>query len=95
MPHGISHHLGLDVHDVSGAGPVPKQLAAGHVITCEPGLYFIKPLIEKAAADAEMVSFFRVVVDRMLDHMLLSAGTAAGHGQNQPIRWHGWRQDRG
>ena len=29
---------------------VPKTLKPGHVITCEPGLYFIDPLIDKAAA---------------------------------------------
>ena len=51
MPHGISHHLGLDVHDVSADGAVPKALAGGNVVTCEPGLYFIDPLIDKAAAD--------------------------------------------
>ncbi len=56
MPHGISHHLGLDVHDVHEVGTVPKALSAGHVITCEPGLYFIDPLILKAAADAKVVS---------------------------------------
>ena len=34
--HGTSHHLGLDVHDVSG----PKQvLSEGMVLTCEPGIY--------------------------------------------------------
>ena len=53
MPHGISHHLGLDVHDVSSEGPVPKTLLEGHVVTCEPGLYMIDPLIDKAAADSE------------------------------------------
>ncbi len=34
--HGISHHLGLDVHDVAPAG-IP--FAEGHVITIEPGIY--------------------------------------------------------
>jgi Xaa-Pro aminopeptidase len=41
--HGVSHSLGLDVHDCANAreeaythGP----LAANHVLTVEPGLYF-------------------------------------------------------
>ena len=34
-------------------GMVPKTLKPGHVITCEPGLYFIDPLIDKAAAKPE------------------------------------------
>ncbi len=35
--HGVSHHLGLDVHDVSNQS---RPLEPGMVITVEPGLYF-------------------------------------------------------
>ena len=34
--HGLSHHMGLDVHDPSGA---PRPLEPGMVITVEPGIY--------------------------------------------------------
>jgi Xaa-Pro aminopeptidase len=34
--HGISHHLGVDVHDL---GPRAEPLRAGMVLTVEPGIY--------------------------------------------------------
>ncbi|MBI5629402.1 MAG: aminopeptidase P family protein [Elusimicrobia bacterium] len=56
-PHGLTHMLGLDVHDVTGgkkrrmANPtkVPVRFVArlepGFVITMEPGIYFIEALL--------------------------------------------------
>ncbi|MBN7811771.1 aminopeptidase P N-terminal domain-containing protein [Algoriphagus sp. H41] len=35
FPHGTSHHLGLDVHDRGGYGPLKE----GVVLTVEPGIY--------------------------------------------------------
>ena len=43
MPHGTSHHLGLDVHDCAQARTEhyrEGELKPGMVITVEPGLYF-------------------------------------------------------
>ena len=39
LPHGVSHWLGLDVHD---AGDYGQKLEPGNVLTVEPGCY-IRP----------------------------------------------------
>lgn len=63
LPHGLGHHLGVQVHDVGGhlldaTGRVQeppadhpflrttRRLAEGHVVTIEPGIYFIDMLLE-------------------------------------------------
>jgi len=65
MPHGLGHLLGLDTHDVGGypKGAVRatraglrslrsvRPLAAGMVLTVEPGCYFIPALLGPALAD--------------------------------------------
>jgi len=69
MPHGLGHHLGLQVHDVGGRLASPdgglreppedlaylrttRVLAPGHVVTIEPGCYFIPSLLEPLRASA-------------------------------------------
>ncbi len=64
LPHGVGHHLGLQVHDVGGrqAGPdggtvdpppehpflrTTRTLEVGHVVTIEPGIYFIPLLLDQ------------------------------------------------
>jgi Xaa-Pro dipeptidase len=77
-PHGLGHFLGLQTHDVAGlidndgvAVPRPeghsalrltRTLEEGNVLTVEPGLYFIEPLLAKwrAEQDASMIDWKRV-----------------------------------
>jgi Xaa-Pro aminopeptidase len=37
--HNLGHGVGLEVHELPSLGPSGKELAAGNVITVEPGLY--------------------------------------------------------
>ena len=85
FPHGLGHHLGLQVHDVGGhlgspAGellPPPERapnlrttrpLAPGHVVTIEPGVYFIPPLLAglRAGPHADRVDW--PLVDALRRH---------------------------
>jgi Xaa-Pro aminopeptidase len=68
--HGLSHWLGLDVHDVGNYkvdGQV-RQLKPGMVLTVEPGIYI--------APDADVESKWRGVGIRIEDNLLI---TQSGH----------------
>jgi Xaa-Pro aminopeptidase len=69
--HGTSHWLGMDVHDVGAytEGGKPRPLAAGMVITVEPGLYV-------AADAADVPEALRGIGVRIEDDILV---TADGH----------------
>ena len=66
FPHGLGHMVGLGVRDGSGLAPGRQKdpraslrtlrmdlpLAAGYLVTVEPGLYFIPPLLNDPARRA-------------------------------------------
>jgi Xaa-Pro aminopeptidase len=39
--HGTGHGVGLQIHEAPSVGKRPSVLQAGHVVTIEPGLYYI------------------------------------------------------
>ena len=39
--HGTGHGLGLDIHEPPRIAPVDATLKSGHVVTVEPGLYYL------------------------------------------------------
>lgn len=99
LPHGLGHHLGLQVHDVAGhqidpAGTLldppaehpylrtTRRLEAGHLVTIEPGLYFIPMLLEPVRAGEHSASVDWSKIDELLgcggirieDDVLVTAG---------------------
>jgi Xaa-Pro dipeptidase len=82
LPHGLGHHLGLQVHDVGGQQiaregelQLPPQeyeslrttrdLDVGHVVTVEPGLYFIPLLLDRYRRGAESRAFDWKLIDEL------------------------------
>ena len=83
LPHGVGHHLGIQVHDVGGhqAGPeggkVPppseypflrntRIVEEGHLLTIEPGIYFIPMLLDPLREGADCGAIDWDLVDRLL-----------------------------
>ena len=83
FPHGLGHHLGLQVHDIGGRQVAatgerqdpPSQhpylrttrdLETGHVVTVEPGLYFIPMLLEPFRGSHEADAFDWDLVDALI-----------------------------
>lgn len=63
--HGLSHWLGLDVHDVGGYGPERSRiLEPGMVLTVEPGLYI--------APDADVPEAYRGIGIRIEDDIVIT-----------------------
>ncbi|BDC50270.1 Xaa-Pro aminopeptidase [Bryobacterales bacterium F-183] len=50
--HGVGHHIGLDVHDLSTAGPLEE----GAVVTIEPGIYIPDEKIGVRIEDVYLVT---------------------------------------
>ena len=99
MPHGLGHHLGIQVHDVAGKMASPdgtlqppppehpalrttRTLEPGHVVTVEPGLYFIPMLLRPFRENAHAGLFDWKLVDaltpcggiRIEDDVVVEAG---------------------
>ena len=63
--HGLSHWLGLDVHDVGGYGADrSRTLESGMVLTVEPGLYI--------APDADVPAEYRGIGIRIEDDIVIT-----------------------
>jgi len=81
-PHGLGHHLGIQVHDVAGklAGPdgsfappparhpslrTTRKIEPGHVITIEPGCYFIPMLLRPFRENGQAQHFDWKLIDEL------------------------------
>jgi len=74
MPHGLGHLMGIDTHDCGGYNGGLKRstepglrklrlgrpLEEGMIVTVEPGVYFIKALLEAAFVNPDQAQFLNV-----------------------------------
>lgn len=60
MPHGLGHHVGIEVHDVttiSYLGADSNLLREGNIITIEPGIYFREFLLKKGFEEEKVKQY--------------------------------------
>ncbi len=79
--HGISHGIGLNVHDPGG-----RELQPGMMVTVEPGLYFRPDALENLPKTPEMEKFkeavrpafekYKGIGVRIEDDILITTGAA-------------------
>jgi len=79
--HGVSHGIGLNVHDPGG-----RELQPGMVVTMEPGLYFRPDALENLPKTDEMQKFaeavrpafekYKGIGVRIEDDVLITTGQA-------------------
>ncbi len=82
FPHGIGHHLGIQVHDIGGhqktreggvlAPPEghpylrnTRVMEEGHVFTVEPGIYFVRMLLEPHRSGPSSADFNWPLIDQL------------------------------
>jgi len=83
-PHGVSHHLGLDVHD---AGDRDRPLGPGMVVTVEPGIYIPEENLGVRIEDDILVTAtgHEILTARLprdpdqIEHLMTNSGRQAGH----------------
>ena len=82
LPHGVGHGLGLQVHEVGGhqatvrggSNPPPdghvlrntRTLEPGHLVTVEPGIYFVPMLLEPLRTGPDASAFDWDLIDALV-----------------------------
>ncbi len=82
FPHGVGHHLGIQVHDIGGhqksreGGVLPppeahpylrntRVMEIGQVFTIEPGIYFVKMLLDPHRTGPSSTDFNWPLIDQL------------------------------